>query len=56
MPVTFVAIDTLAKFIFGEERHKLYEDCFTLVHGLRETTQMLSRKLTSSNRKNLLCN
>ena len=34
MPVTFVAIDTLAEFIFGEERHKLCEDCFTLVHGL----------------------
>ena len=51
MPVTFVAIDTLAEFIFGEERHKLCEDCFTLVHGLRETDQMPSRKLTSSNRK-----
>ena len=51
MPVTFVAIDTLAEFIFGEERHKLCEDCFTLVHGLRETAQMPSRKLTSSNQK-----
>ena len=51
MPVTFVAIDTLAEFIFGEERHKLFEYCFTLVHGLRKTAQMPSRKLTSSNRK-----
>ena len=51
MPVTFVAIDTLAEFIFGEERHKLCEDCFTLVHGLRETAQMPARKLTSSIRK-----
>ena len=51
MPVTFVAIDTLAEFIFGEERHKLCEDFSTLVHGLRETAHMPSRKLTSSNRK-----
>ena len=49
MPVTFVAIDTLAEFIFGEERHKLCKDSFTLVHGLRETAQMSSRKLMSSN-------
>ena len=51
MPVAFVAIDTLAEFIFGEERHKLCEDCFTLVHGLRKAAQMPLRKLTSSNRK-----
>lgn len=41
--VAFIAIDTLAEFIFGEERNKLCEDCFTLVHGLRETAQMPSR-------------
>ena len=51
VPVAFVAIDTLAEFIFDEERHKLCEDCFTLVHGLREAAQMPLRKLTSSNRK-----
>ena len=32
--VTFVATHTLAEFIFGEERHKLREDCLTFVHGL----------------------
>ena len=51
VPVAFVATHTLAEFIFGKERHKLCEDCFTLVHGLREAAQMPSRKLTSSNRK-----
>lgn len=51
VPVAFVAIHTLAEFIFGEERHKLCEDCFALVHGLREAAQMPLRKLTSSNRK-----
>lgn len=51
VPVAFVAIHTLAEFIFGEERHKLCEDCFTLIHGLREAAYMPLRKLTSSNRK-----
>ncbi len=54
VPVTFVATNTLAEFIFGKERHKLCEDCFTLVHSLRETAQMPLRKLTSSNRKIIL--
>ena len=51
VPVAFVALDTLGKFIFGEERHKLREDCFTLVHGLRGPALVSVCKLTSSNRK-----
>ncbi len=51
VPVAFVATNTLAEFIFGKERHKLCEDCFTLVHSLREAAYMPLRKLTSSNRK-----
>ena len=51
VPVAFVATHTLAEFIFGEERHKLCEDCFTLVHGLREVASLPFRKHTSSNRK-----
>ena len=33
--VAFVAVDTLLKLIFVEERHDLSEDCFSFVHGLR---------------------
>ena len=51
VPVAFIALDTLRKFIFGEERHKLCEDCFTLVHGLRGPALVPACKLTSSNRK-----
>lgn len=30
------SVTTLAESLFGEERHKLCEDCFALVHSLRD--------------------
>lgn len=51
MPVAFIPGDAFAEFIFGEKRHKLREDCFTLVHGLREAAKVPLRKHTSSNQK-----
>lgn len=47
----FIPFDALAKFILGEERHKLREDCFAFIHGLQELALMPFRKLASSNRK-----
>lgn len=51
MPVTIISFDAFAKFILGEERHKLREDCFAFIHGLQEPALMPFCKLTSSNRK-----
>ena len=54
MSVASVALDTLAEFIFRNERHKLREDCFSFIHCLREMSLWSSCKLTCSNRKIIL--
>lgn len=54
MPVTTVAIDTLAEFVFGKKRHELCEDCFAFVYSLQERAFGQLYKLTSSNRKKIL--